>query len=236
MPEFETRAVASYGGPAAQVQPPTGEAGFLPLVDLPAGLTGAALPIGEMAVAFHVTHRTLHFYEEKGLLFSRRVGMMRIYDPWEIRRMAVITCCREVGMPILAIKDMMEELSDARSQAQADEIFYDAMMLRKRELVAGLSTVRRQMQQIITVTKADPTEGLAPINDNRSDEAGLSMADIQCLGLMARGYSVAQVAAAMAMPEETARAAEAAVIRKFNASNRFQAVAKAMLLGIIQEE
>lgn len=249
MPEVERQVAAGYGSTAAQshlhaatgtgsalrrtgVPAPSTERGFLPNVDLPAGLSDEALPIADMADAFHVTHRTLHFYEEKGLLFSRRVGVMRIYDPWEIRRMAVITCCREVGMPILFIQDMMQALSAAVSQQEADDVFYQAMMVRKRELVSGLSTVRRQMQQIMTVTKIDPTEALAPNNDNEG--GGLSDRDLRCLELMGKGYSAPQVAQAMSISEGEARDAEALVIRKFNASNRFQAVAKAVLLGIVQ--
>ena len=58
--------------------------------------------IADMAEFFGVTHRTLHFYEEKGLIRASRLGLMRVYGECDVSRMAVINACREVGMPISA--------------------------------------------------------------------------------------------------------------------------------------
>ncbi|WP_244563831.1 MerR family transcriptional regulator [Ensifer aridi] len=69
-----------------------------------------------MAEAFGVTHRTLHFYEEKGLLHAARMGPMRVYGEAQMRRMAVINACREIDMPIAAIQELLVALDGAAAR------------------------------------------------------------------------------------------------------------------------
>lgn len=101
-----------------------------------------------MANAFGVTHRTLHFYEEKGLISANRIGLMRVYGQDDVMRMAVITVCRDTGMPIAVIQELMDELRNADSQEAAETIFREALQVRKRELTAEMSTLHRQLQQV----------------------------------------------------------------------------------------
>lgn len=209
------------------------KARFLPTVKLPEGLYEGPVAIADMANAFGVTHRTLHFYEEKLLIKAGRLGLMRVYTMQDVHRMAIITLAREIGMPIAVIQDLMADLETATSQEEADSLFLDSLMVRKRELISGLSTVHRQMQQIThLLDKGD--DGNLVGNDNTAEGNGLSQQEIQCLELMAEGLTPARLARNMAMEMDKALAIEAGIIQKFNANNRFQAVAKAVLLGIIK--
>lgn len=209
------------------------KARFLPTVKLPEGLYEGPVAIADMANAFGVTHRTLHFYEEKLLIKAGRLGLMRVYTMQDVHRMAIITLAREIGMPIAVIQDLMADLETATSQEEADSLFLDSLMVRKRELISGLSTVHRQMQQIThLLDKGD--DGNLVGNDNTAEGNGLSHQEIQCLELMAEGLTPARLARNMAMEMDKALAIEAGIIQKFNANNRFQAVAKAVLLGIIK--
>ncbi len=209
------------------------QAGYLPLVRLPDDLPEGPVAIADMANAFGVTHRTLHFYEEKQLIRAGRFGLMRVYSPYDVHRMAIITLAREIGMPIAVIQELMADLKQAESQEQAEAIFHDYLMVRKRELISGLSTVHRQMQQITHLIDHDDEGGEAG-NDNLPENDGLSPLEMQCLELMAEGLSPIRLARTMAMEQGEAAAIEDGVIRKFNANNRFQAVAKAVLLGILK--
>nr|WP_246735683.1 MerR family transcriptional regulator [Agrobacterium sp. a22-2] len=188
--------------------------------------------IADMANLFGVTHRTLHFYEEKGLLSASRVGLMRVYFHKDIVRMALINACREVGMPVAIIQDLLEELAATVSQEQADEIFRDSLTVRKRELTSGLSTIRRQMQQINGLLAQDDNEPSAPRVDGR-DAVSLSALERRCLELMAEGYAPMRLARALQLKNEEITALENEIIRKFDANNRFQAVAKAVLMGVV---
>lgn len=212
--------------------PDTMLAGYLPNLPLPNGLPDGPVAIADMANAFGVTHRTLHFYEEKHLLKAGRMGLMRVYFPHDVHRMAVITLSREVGMPISVIQDLMAEFQRARSQDEADHLFNDALMTRKRELVSSLSTVHRQMQQIMhLLDKGDEPADIG--NDNIPAES-LSDIEVRCLELMAEGVTQARMARALAMDLDDVQALETRIIRKFDANNRFQAVAKAALPGIMK--
>lgn len=211
---------------------PTVRYGYLPSNVLPQETPKEPLTIGDMANMFGVTHRTLHFYEEKGLISAGRVGLMRVYNPDDVGRMALINACREVGMPVAVIQELLEELNGAGSQQDAEAIFNEALNVRKRELTAALSTIRRQMQQITNLLAQDEDQGAVPRSDGR-DSIDLTDLERRCIALMAEGYSPMRLARALDLKNEELVALEEGIIRKFGANNRFQAVAKAVLLGIV---
>lgn len=185
-----------------------------------------------MANAFGVTHRTLHFYEEKNLIAAGRAGLMRVYDRRQAARMAIVNACRETGMPVAVIQELMEALDQARSQDEADTAFLQALETRKRELTAEQSTVLRQMHRLNELVEqaADLPDGA---NDN-IDEGDLTERELHCLALMSEGYAPARLSRALGLSLQEIGRLEAEIIRKFGANNRFQAVAKAVLLGIIK--
>jgi DNA-binding transcriptional MerR regulator len=202
---------------------------FIPMQHrLPAG----PIAIADMANIFGVTHRTLHFYEEKKLLRADRIGAMRVYGPLQVKVMSLINLCRETGMAIAQIQDLLSELESSRSQEEADTILRTAMIARKRELVSDESLIRRQMQQVNQLLEhgAPATE---ETNDNDVRPPFLSEFEFQCLGLMSEGYTPIRIGNATGREVDDILATEAAIIKKFGSTNRFQAVAKAVLLGVI---
>ncbi|TCU40122.1 MerR family transcriptional regulator [Rhizobium azibense] len=206
---------------------------FLPSAALPPDLPDGPVPIAEMANAFGVTHRTLHFYEEKGLLSANRIGLMRVYGQDDVMRMAVINVCRETGMAIAVIQELMEELRRASSQEEAEAIFREVLAVRKRELTAEMSTLHRQLQQVSDLLDPDASSEIPPLNDNE-DQSALSDEELRCLSLMAEGFSTQRIARALDLKHDEAQALEADIILKFRANNRFQAITKAVLLGIVK--
>lgn len=207
---------------------------FLPSIPLPSNVKPGPMAISDMANVFGVTHRTLHFYEEKKLIAADRIGAMRVYSPRQVHVMAVVNLCRETGMPIAQIQEMMAELAEGRDQTDADRIFRETLLARKRELTASQSIIRRQMQQINDLMEygQNPQED----NDNREQDApSLTEDENRCLCLMAEGYTPARLTNALGKSMSEILEMESAIIRKFGSNNRFQAVAKAVLLGIIGE-
>lgn len=69
---------------------------------------GVEYAIGELAREFKTTLRTLRFYEDKGLLHPRRVGLQRIYSPQDRSRLKLIVISKKVGMSLEEIADMLE--------------------------------------------------------------------------------------------------------------------------------
>lgn len=172
--------------------------GFLPDISLPSSLPAEPVPIADMANIFGVTHRTLHFYEEKALLTSKRIGQMRVYTHRNVRRMAVINVCREVGISVASITEIMEKLVRSLSQEEADDVFHAALRQRKRELTAELSTLQRQAQQIeeLLITDSD-TDGLDSEERAPARDIALTDTERKCLELMAEGYAPVRLARAL---------------------------------------
>jgi DNA-binding transcriptional MerR regulator/DNA-binding CsgD family transcriptional regulator len=204
---------------------------FLPAAPLPDNLPEGRLAIADMANVFGVTHRTLHFYEEKGLLTAARVGPMRVYGPEEIQQMALVNTCRETGMPVAVIQELLENLSSAETQEEADSTFRSAMDARRRELVAEQSLIRRQMQQINELL--DFSGMHEPETNDNTPCAHLTPTELRCLALMAEGYPTSRIARAIEIEPGEVQVMEKNIIAKFNSNNRFQAVAKAVMLGIV---
>jgi DNA-binding CsgD family transcriptional regulator len=158
---------------------------------------------------------------------------MRVYGISDVLRMAVINVCRETGMSIAVIQDMMDELQKAETQESAEDIFHKALYARKRELTSEVSTLHRQMQLVTELLDYDSTAESDRLNDNR-DQSSLTDQERRCLELMVDGQSTLKISREMEIRLEEAQALEAAVIQKFGTNNRFQAVAKAVLLGIVK--
>ncbi|MDO1584433.1 MerR family transcriptional regulator [Rhizobium oryzicola] len=218
-------------------QPSSGEGrqqilGFMPQIAAVAKLPAAPLAIADMAEAFGVTHRTLHFYEEKGLLAPERLGSMRVYNAQSIQRMAVINACREVGVPLSSIQELMTALETAGSQEEADLHFRTLLDTRRRELTSDVSTLHRQIQQIRTLII---DIGNQPQETQRVEARRPDISDMErkCLALMVEGYKGRELATALEITEAELEDLEDGLMVKLEAANRSQAAAKAVILGIL---
>ena len=205
---------------------------FMPQIAAPAKLPVAPLAIADMAEAFGVTHRTLHFYEEKGLLTPERLGTMRVYNEQSIQRMAVINACREVGVPLSSIQELMLALETASSQEEADRHFRNLLDTRRRELTSDVSTLHRQIQQIRTliIDIGNQPPETQRVEARRPD---ISELERRCLALMVEGYKGRELAAALAIADGELEDLEEGLMVKLEAANRSQAAAKAVILGIL---
>jgi DNA-binding transcriptional MerR regulator len=210
--------------------------GFLPEVPLPSNMPPEPVAIADMANMFGVTHRTLHFYEEKAIISSRRAGLMRIYSHQDVHCMAVVNFCREIGIPVATIQDIMQKLTETSSQSEADALFQDVLNTRKSELAGEISTVRRQIQQISDVLVVNDSDGKTEDADNEGAEINLNAQERKCLELMAEGYAPVRLARTLGISSDELQKLEACVMEKVSANNRFQAVAKAFMLGVIRHD
>ncbi|MFC3025266.1 redox-sensitive transcriptional activator SoxR [Vibrio zhugei] len=69
------------------------------------------MSVGEVAKRTGVSVATLHFYEEKGLIFStRNAGNQRRYQRAILRRIAVIKAAQQVGLTLQEIVQALEIL------------------------------------------------------------------------------------------------------------------------------
>jgi MerR family transcriptional regulator, redox-sensitive transcriptional activator SoxR len=79
------------------------------------------LTVGQLAERSGVAVSTLHFYEAKGLLHSRRTaGNQRRYARDALRRVAFIRAAQRVGIPLRAIRDALAQLPEERTPTPRD--------------------------------------------------------------------------------------------------------------------
>ena len=101
----------------------------------------ALMGIQELASELGVTHRTLRFYEDKGLISPQRIGTTRVYSKREMGRMQLILRGKRLGFSIREIGEFLD-LYDADPEQHAQ---IEALLKRVR---AKREDLRHQRQAI----------------------------------------------------------------------------------------
>jgi len=79
------------------------------------------LTVGELSLRSGVPASALRFYEEEGLIRSRRTaGNQRRYCRDALRRVTFIRMSQRVGMPLSAIREVLALLPDDRTPTRVD--------------------------------------------------------------------------------------------------------------------
>jgi MerR family redox-sensitive transcriptional activator SoxR len=79
------------------------------------------LTVGEVAERCGVAVSTLHFYESKGLIASRRNrGNQRRYSRDVLRRVAIIKVAQSTGVPLAEIREALASLPEERAPTVKD--------------------------------------------------------------------------------------------------------------------
>lgn len=116
--------------------------------------------IQDVAAMLGVTHRTLRFYEDKGLIEPQRVGNTRIYARREVARMQLILRGKRLGFTIREIKEFLD-LYDA----DPEHVEQSRLLLRRiRERLKLLSKQRAAIEETVAELKKLEAETLAEIS------------------------------------------------------------------------
>ncbi|MFQ3229539.1 redox-sensitive transcriptional activator SoxR [Reinekea sp.] len=79
------------------------------------------LTVGDVAHRSGVSVATLHFYEQKGLILSRRnAGNQRRYERSVLRRVAIIKTAQQLGFTLADIYLSMESLPTSKTPTKKD--------------------------------------------------------------------------------------------------------------------
>ena len=104
-----------------------------------------AARIQDVAAHLGISHRTLRFYEDKGLIEPARVGNTRIYSRREVARMQLILRGKRLGFSIREIKEFLD-LYDA-DPTQAEQL--RLLTNRVRQRIALLERQRAEIDQTL---------------------------------------------------------------------------------------
>lgn len=128
------------------------------------------LKIGDLARATGIKANTIRFYEEIGLLPTpaRTAGNYRAYDASALRRLTFIRRCRDLGIGIEQLRELLD-LSNQKDQSCAA---VEAIARTHRRFIehkiAGLQALDRELAAMIdrcghgTVARCGILEALAP--------------------------------------------------------------------------
>lgn len=115
--------------------------------------------IQEVAALLNVTHRTLRFYEDKGLIEPQRVGNTRIYSRREVARMQLILRGKRLGFTIREISEFLD-LYDA----DPEHVEQSRLLLRRiRERLKLLARQKAALEETVSELKKLEAETLAEI-------------------------------------------------------------------------
>ncbi len=112
------------------------------------------LTIAELAASFGVSHRSLRFYEERGLLRPQRKGTVRYYGRPDRLRLQLVLKGKKLGFSLQEISRLILSHETPR----ADEPVPDAMAHLSRAQIAGklvtLEAERRRVDDAIAELRA----------------------------------------------------------------------------------
>lgn len=93
----------------------------LPRIDVSRESIPKVMTVGEVSKRSGVAISALHFYEEKGLVFSHRTsGNQRRYARDTLRRLAFIRAAQHVGVPLARVKQALAALPHRRTPTPDD--------------------------------------------------------------------------------------------------------------------
>jgi DNA-binding transcriptional MerR regulator len=114
----------------------------------------AVFSIGELAREFKVTPRTLRFYEDRGLLSTRRVGLSRLYSRRDRARLKLVLMGKRVGFSLAEIGEMLSlyELHDAKvPQLRAALAKFEAQIAYLRRQKGDIEQALAELDRTVAV-------------------------------------------------------------------------------------
>jgi DNA-binding transcriptional MerR regulator len=90
--------------------------------------------IAELAEEFAVTHRTIRFYEDRGLVTPERRGTQRIFHPRDRVRLALVLRGKRLGFDLTQIRRIVDMYDQAPGEAGQLRYLLDQIATRRDEL------------------------------------------------------------------------------------------------------
>ena len=101
--------------------------------------------IQEIASELGITHRTLRFYEDKGLISPQRIGSTRVYTRRDLGRMKLILRGKRLGFSLREISEFLDLYDHDTEQHHQIE----ALLKRVRAKLDDLRHQRKALDETI---------------------------------------------------------------------------------------
>lgn len=107
--------------------------------------------IAELAREFEVTHRTIRFYEDQGLLAPLRDGQRRIYGPRDRTRLKLILRGRRLGFSLAEVGEIIGLYDAPEGEAGQLATLIERIERRKAELEAKRRDIDASLRDLYSV-------------------------------------------------------------------------------------
>ena len=100
--------------------------------------------IAELAEEFGVTHRTIRFYEDRGLITPQRRGTRRIYHPRDRVRLELVLRGKRLGFDLAEIRRIVDMYDEAPGEEGQLRYLLDQIATAAPSWNSGAATSRRR--------------------------------------------------------------------------------------------
>ncbi len=92
--------------------------------------------IAEVAEEFGITHRTVRYYEQQGLISPERRGTVRVFHPRDRVRLALVLRGKRIGFDLEKIRTVVDMYDDVPGEAGQLDYLLEQVEGRRTELEA----------------------------------------------------------------------------------------------------
>lgn len=90
--------------------------------------------IAEVAAEFGITHRTVRFYEDRGLIHPERRGTQRVFHPRDRVRLALVLRGKRLGFDLAQIRRIVDMYDEEPGEAGQLRFLIEQIGARRAEL------------------------------------------------------------------------------------------------------
>lgn len=109
--------------------------------------------IAQLASEFDVTHRTIRFYEDRGLLTPERRGMHRVFHPRDRVRLALILRGRRLGFALDEIRRIVDMYDQEPGESGQLLYLLDQIAVRRAELEQRRTDIEQTLAELDDVER-----------------------------------------------------------------------------------
>jgi DNA-binding transcriptional MerR regulator len=120
--------------------------------------------IAQIAEEFDVTHRTLRYYEDKGLVSPERRGTQRIFHPRDRVRLALVLRGKRLGFPLDEIATIVNMYDETPGEAGQLRYLLDQIGERRADLEQRRADIEAALAELDTLERRC-SEQLSALNE-----------------------------------------------------------------------
>jgi DNA-binding transcriptional MerR regulator len=109
---------------------------------------GREWTIAQIAEEFGVTHRTVRYYEDQGLIAPERRGTQRVFHPRDRVRLALVLRGRRIGFDLEKIRRIVDMYDQSPGEVGQLQFLLDEIAARRSELEQRRADIEQTLAEL----------------------------------------------------------------------------------------